>query len=322
MTLYGVCLDALREDGAPPPDTILWADLVRLVVSDSSVVYAYVQALQEHGIKVAAVWASESFPDGVPDAQVVERICRRIRPEFHVIGNEADSGALSEESVASQNMTPSEYASYFGTIARAIRRVDAHAHLLTFGSVSGRPDVYETYLAEVERHGYAIQGQVVHPWAKSAPDAAELLRLYRERQPAYPVHVMEWNRPPREIGEYAAMLDAERVASACFFSHHTFDVPGLVDAEGHHTDRYHAYLEALAAVRATPADFGPEEPMSEYTVGQGIETAMNERGDEPACNETYRGDGQVSEAFGVSGNWYVYLPATNTVQVFKPAPKA
>lgn len=63
-------------------------------------------------------------------------------------------------------------------------------------------------------------------------------------------------------------------------------------------------------------------PASEYVVGQGIIDSMAARGDQPATDEIFvkHADRDAySEAYGVSGCRYVYLPATGRVHRFEPA---
>ena len=67
----------------------------------------------------------------------------------------------------------------------------------------------------------------------------------------------------------------------------------------------------------TPAPI-PEPVPSEYAVGPGILAAMAAIGDQPASDEVYVAD-DWSEAFGVSGCRYVWLPATGRVHRYDPA---
>lgn len=74
------------------------------------------------------------------------------------------------------------------------------------------------------------------------------------------------------------------------------------------------------ALLGKPGSITPP-PSTTYAVGEGIMAAMRERGDRPASNEVYT-KGAVdewSEAFGVSGRRYIWLPAISRVFTYEPA---
>lgn len=70
------------------------------------------------------------------------------------------------------------------------------------------------------------------------------------------------------------------------------------------------------------AALGKETPVQEFSVGPGLLTAMQTRGDSPASDELFfKKDtrDEWSEAFGASGRRYIWLPSVGRVVVYDPA---
>lgn len=64
-------------------------------------------------------------------------------------------------------------------------------------------------------------------------------------------------------------------------------------------------------------------PAPAYSVGEGILKAMTDRGDSPASDELFQhsadGRDEWSEAMGISGTRYLWLPRVGRVFAYPPA---
>src|SRR5207244_5543692 len=59
-------------------------------------------------------------------------------------------------------------------------------------------------------------GFALHPYGKGATDARMLLQAHQRLTPSLPCWVTEWNRPPAEIPQFAAMLRQYSVLAMWF----------------------------------------------------------------------------------------------------------
>jgi len=336
VTLFGCVLDAENPAGCPDPAELLAAGfmVVRLTAKDSQQLYAYAERLRAAGIKIVLVWTLATVGKR-PRAEVVERIARRCPADYHIIGNEPDAIYNLDDdgnpypSDASDAMDEHTFGPWFGAVVTPLRHVQPSAIVILAGMVSGQPWAARRYVDVVRRSGHRLDGIDLHLYNTRPDELGPKLELFAAEFPTLPLYMSEWSRPAAEIGDFMRVLEAFDVAFALYFAWMPTDLEGLRDADGQPTAEYFTYAGELARrpfVTSGPVDTesnGEGDEMSKYTVAEGIANAMAERGDEPASDETYRPDGQTSEAFGQSGCWYVYLPATNTVQVFEPTnPKA
>lgn len=82
------------------------------------------------------------------------------------------------------------------------------------GLASGDPAYWQEIQAWGGLSGCTICD--VHPYLKTTAQAKNLLARYQKITPALSIGVLEWNRPPREVLAFVAMLKQSTVLSAWF----------------------------------------------------------------------------------------------------------
>lgn len=245
--MRGVCVDALNNPPSIRRLRTLGADGVRLVAFDAPAFYTYARALRWHAFDVAVVLARESFSTDDYGAEVAD-YARQVDASCWIIGNEQDAGMLNAESPSSWSMNPDWYADFFRRVAFGILSTQPTATIILGGFVAGQPDALSDYLAAIRRvYSGPIHGYDVHPYGKNANETALLLAAYQElAETRMRPYVLEWNRPTREIGEYATMLGENALGSAWFCAGDWMVAPmGLWSRGGKPKAAYHAYREAL-----------------------------------------------------------------------------
>lgn len=327
MTVQGVAVptDVLT---APSPPDLYPIPAVRSVALRSDDFYRYQDHLTAAGIHRACVVTTESLganPDGW--ASAMAELLDNVVPSYWIVGNEADAGYLAAHSQASDRMDPPVYAQFWGAVVPQIRRRQPGVPVVTFGFVSGSPEVvmdYAEFCAEADLAN-------IHPWSKTAAETSLLLASIRAALGNGTRFLIgEWNRSAAEIPGYMKMLQAERVEVAFFFSYHTFDVPGLTDLQGQKTDRYYAFIEALRAPEpeTTMGKLEDAETQPWWKIG----AAWKEPGERevPPVMEFQALDGRIMRLrgydFGVGmevGSGTVYQPSEGTMpsqlELFKKA---
>lgn len=234
---------------APSADELRPIRAVRSVALLSEDFYAYHRHLIAGDVIHACVITPETIGDdpGQWEANTRE-LLSHVFAHYYAIGNEMDAGYLTEHSHASTRMDPPEYGVFWGAVVPVIRELQPSANVATGGFVSGSVDV----LMDYERFCRAAEVVNLHPWNKTAAEAAQLIEDCRRALGGGQVRgrdlrwmIGEWNRPAAEIPGYVQMLRKQQIEVACFFSFHTFDVPGLTDRLGRKTDLYDALMRAI-----------------------------------------------------------------------------
>jgi hypothetical protein len=193
--VIGVNVDPLDPAGEPSPDALREAGFswVRLVSRPG--VERYVADCQAAGLLVLAVVARESqgYVFGGPD--------------IWQFGNEPDASGPS-----SWTMSAGDYVAQFAFYQQTY----PHLTWIGAGLASGEPTWWVAAMAIQGPASLHMSGFAVHPYNKTAAQAATLLRAYQKVTPALPLWVTEWHRPAVEILPFVSMLRELSVAHAWF----------------------------------------------------------------------------------------------------------
>jgi hypothetical protein len=178
-------------DGAPDPSVLLQYGIrgVRLVVRNVPEVRAYVPPVQAAGLAVLGVITNEGLGDVMAD----------IPCDVYQLNNEPDQ--------PNTYLSPSDYVdwwnTYYGTLFAAGKPLEG-IPVIGAGLASGQVSYWRDVQYAGGLQGAAAMG--LHPYAKTAGQAASLIAQYRAVTPRLPVFVSEWNRPTAEVPAFSQML--------------------------------------------------------------------------------------------------------------------
>lgn len=317
----GLNVDPANPHGRPDVQTVLLDgfDHIRLVPRPGNAsVVAYCIEAQSVGLELVYVFV----PDAIGWDQYLdggERVLDEYpRPAVVFLGNEPDGGyipgannskrARAERAPSSWIMEKAEWANFHFGMTPMLR--DRRIAVGAAAMCSGHP-----HWADYGGLEFDVVG--VHPYAKEAPAALDLLRQYPG-----PRAVSEWHRPANQIEAFVRMLREEVVFSTWFC-----DSEGMVAGFGRRNLDGQLNAEGLELQRIYTSE---ERPVADkFLVGPGIRALMAEHGEEPATDETYYpvlkegrptppGEHQWSETRSNKGVKYEYIFATNECHRFPP----
>lgn len=180
----GINLDPKNPAGRPAIADLSRFGWIRVVARRDAAVADYVAQARDAGIRVLAVMARESFPDGDLDEATLTDVARayakQYEPDAWQLANEPDAGwnpaAGDEENSAAVRgpghpsswcMDPPDFAGMVKTCAAAIRSVRPTATIITAGLTSGSPE----YLARCGK--LPVDGVAVHPYGQRPEPSRE-----------------------------------------------------------------------------------------------------------------------------------------------------
>lgn len=210
MMIAAVCCDPLNGAGRPNPANLKSYGFggVRSVFRDHPDWFSYHNAVKRVGLASIITLARESFPDlGGPD-MFVTISSLPIDADMVVVGNEPDG-----EPPSSWVMSPAEFRTLLRDCAPLIRRYCPTASVVAGGLVSGQPSWLEPIADDLAGLVDAVD---IHPYAKTADEAENLLGYYRTVLMDMDLVVLEWYRPADQIPEFIDMLNFQTEASAFF----------------------------------------------------------------------------------------------------------
>lgn len=191
-------VDPLNPSGRPDIERLTFRGYTGVVLVSRPGADEYAAQVMGAGLMVLAVLAQESAG-------------YMVTADVYQIGNEPDGTGPS-----SWARTPAEYREDWNIY----RNTYPDFTMISAALVSGDP----SWWRNLHAHDPSLEGcsgMAIHPYGKTAADAAELFEDYRTVQHdlarmEYPIWVTEWNRPDNEVAEYAAMLRREAVMSGWF----------------------------------------------------------------------------------------------------------
>lgn len=308
MFLPALCVDPLNPAGRPTPANLALYGFrgVRHVFQDRSEWHSYHQAVKRAGLTSIVTLARESF--ALSRADTIARL--PVDCDWVVIGNEPDDPGES-----SWHMPPAEFLALAAECSALIRQRCPGAKIVGGGLSSGQPGWLTPIVRDLKP---LIDAQDVHPYAKTASEAAALLRAYSAITGGIPLVVLEWNRPRDEIDGFLKMLAQTTEAGAFFcWSDGMVENFGLADRRGNPKQELGAMQAALMALP-------PGQPMSppgdEFVLGfkafHDAEPALigspirRERGGVPGFSVQRSSRGRLMAQ-------YLADPATNAIQGWK-----
>lgn len=205
MFLPALCVDPLNPDGRPTPANVVTYGFrgIRSVFRPDPQWYSYHQAARRLGLASIVTLARESFALSLPDTIA----SLPTDADWVVVGNEPDG-----EGISSWRQSPADFLELLRECVPLIRQRCPDAQVVAGGLVSGQPGWLTPIVAELVSLVDAVD---VHPYAKTADEARELLRQYRNLL-RLPVVVLEWNRPADQIAAFLQMLEGVTAAAAYF----------------------------------------------------------------------------------------------------------
>lgn len=180
--MTGINVDPLNPNNAPSPDQVKAAGFTWVRLVSRPGVEQYVSDMQSSGIMVLAICTAQSngYVWGGPD--------------IWQFGNEPDVLGTAD------TMAPNVYQQQF------VFYQQTYPNLIWIGAGLGNGQT--NYWQSVQSAGGLIgaAGFDVHPYAKNASQARNLLAAYQRITPNLPMWVTEFNRPTTEIAGFAQML--------------------------------------------------------------------------------------------------------------------
>lgn len=246
--IAAVCVDPLNSAGRPTPANLKTYGFggVRSVFRDHPDWFSYHNAVKRVELASIVTLARESF-GSASTSDTISGL--PIDADMVVIGNEPDG-----EPPSSWVMSPAEFRTLLRDCAPLIRRYCPTASVVAGGLVSGQPSWLEPIADDLAGLVDAVD---IHPYAKNAVEAANLLEQYQFVLGDMDLAVLEWYRLAEQIRDFLVMLQNWTEASA-FFCWSDGMVPGfgLVDHNGNPKPEIHAMLNALPAQAPPPPSGG------------------------------------------------------------------
>jgi hypothetical protein len=229
----GTNVDALNNPRDPVAAKAQMFQGVRVTMCDDDRCRAYATAAKAAGL----------FVLGVEDQSARGYILPPDLVDAVQIGNEPDQAGPS-----SWTRTVDEYVQdlqiYRGTYPQYT--------MIAAGLASGDPSYLQQVIEAGGLDGYSAIA--VHPYAKSASEASDLLDAYQALT-ELPIVVSEWNRPVNEISDFRAML-AQKTVQAFWFCDGDWmvDGMGLFDKSGNPKAELIALVDDPSSLQQRIAD--------------------------------------------------------------------
>lgn len=220
--IFAANVDPRFERGAPSPDEVRALGLTGVALVSRRDTHDYAWTMRQAGIHVLARIDKSSEGWMVPAS-------------VYQIGNEPDI-----ESPASWTMTTADWIKLWNQYR------NTYPSLVMIGPGLASGDV--SWWKKVSNQISGCAGVGVHPYAKSAAGALELLRAYANITPKRKLWISEWNRPADEVAVFAGMLGGVCEYAAWFcWTDLMVDRMGLLDSDGEANPEGVSLTQALRA---------------------------------------------------------------------------